>query len=400
MLESQPEGREHRLAGADRQDRRRRRRRCSIERREPTRQGRRGHARRSITAATCALIAHRELGQGAAQRRPRAAAARPRGRRAAAHADRRDSGCAAISPTSTSTSGSRCMPRRRQARRRRHGRRSASLDAQRRRPRGGRARRVRSRCCTTSRSSARRAATTGACASPAARSTGTATLARRRRRHCPTAASMARLTRFVGARARTSCTPVRSADRHRREQGEANTWPELDIAADAFISKRARRRQARAPRAARRRRTGASSKLSLANDAGRIDANGWWRVGARRSRRPSSTCSSTAEDAGAFLDALRLSDGGHAARRPRSTGSSMWAGAPQRLRLSVARRERSRSTSGAGQFTKIDPGIGKLLGVLSLQALPRRITLDFRDVFSEGFAFDDDRRRRRGSRRA
>jgi uncharacterized protein YhdP len=29
-----------------------------------------------------------------------------------------------------------------------------------------------------------------------------------------------------------------------------------------------------------------------------------------------------------------------------------------------------------------------LLGVLSLQSLPRRLTLDFRDVFSEGFAFD------------
>ena len=28
-------------------------------------------------------------------------------------------------------------------------------------------------------------------------------------------------------------------------------------------------------------------------------------------------------------------------------------------------------------------------GILSLQALPRRITLDFRDVFSEGFAFDE-----------
>jgi uncharacterized protein YhdP len=37
---------------------------------------------------------------------------------------------------------------------------------------------------------------------------------------------------------------------------------------------------------------------------------------------------------------------------------------------------------------KIEPGIGKLLGVLSLQALPRRISLDFRDIFSEGFAFD------------
>jgi uncharacterized protein YhdP len=43
---------------------------------------------------------------------------------------------------------------------------------------------------------------------------------------------------------------------------------------------------------------------------------------------------------------------------------------------------------GAGQFLKADPGIGKLLGVLSLQALPRRLSLDFRDVFSTGFAFD------------
>ena len=42
-----------------------------------------------------------------------------------------------------------------------------------------------------------------------------------------------------------------------------------------------------------------------------------------------------------------------------------------------------------GQFLKAnDPGIAKLLGVLSLQALPRRLTLDFRDVFSDGFAFD------------
>ena len=42
----------------------------------------------------------------------------------------------------------------------------------------------------------------------------------------------------------------------------------------------------------------------------------------------------------------------------------------------------------SGQFLKADPGIAKLLGVLSLQALPRRLTLDFRDVFSEGFVFD------------
>jgi uncharacterized protein (TIGR02099 family) len=41
-----------------------------------------------------------------------------------------------------------------------------------------------------------------------------------------------------------------------------------------------------------------------------------------------------------------------------------------------------------GQFLKADPGIAKLLGVLSLQSLPRRLSLDFRDVFTEGFPFD------------
>ncbi len=44
-----------------------------------------------------------------------------------------------------------------------------------------------------------------------------------------------------------------------------------------------------------------------------------------------------------------------------------------------------------GQFNKLEPGAGRLLGILSLQSLPRRITLDFRDVFSDGFAFDSIR---------
>jgi uncharacterized protein (TIGR02099 family) len=42
-----------------------------------------------------------------------------------------------------------------------------------------------------------------------------------------------------------------------------------------------------------------------------------------------------------------------------------------------------------GQFPKFEPGLGRLFGIFNLQALPRRITLDFHDVFSEGFGFDD-----------
>ena len=41
-----------------------------------------------------------------------------------------------------------------------------------------------------------------------------------------------------------------------------------------------------------------------------------------------------------------------------------------------------------GQFLEIEPGIGKLVSLMSLQMLPRRIALDFRDVFSKGFQFD------------
>ncbi len=41
-----------------------------------------------------------------------------------------------------------------------------------------------------------------------------------------------------------------------------------------------------------------------------------------------------------------------------------------------------------GRFAQVDPGVARLLGVISLQSLTRRIRLDFTDVFSDGFAFD------------
>ena len=45
-------------------------------------------------------------------------------------------------------------------------------------------------------------------------------------------------------------------------------------------------------------------------------------------------------------------------------------------------------TAKNGQFSKMDPGVGRLLGLLSLQSLPQRVSLDFRDIFSEGLAFE------------
>ncbi len=41
-----------------------------------------------------------------------------------------------------------------------------------------------------------------------------------------------------------------------------------------------------------------------------------------------------------------------------------------------------------GQILKVDPGVAKLLGVLSLQSLARFATLNFRDVIGEGLPFE------------
>jgi uncharacterized protein YhdP len=93
-----------------------------------------------------------------------------------------------------------------------------------------------------------------------------------------------------------------------------------------------------------------------------------------------------AKDAGDFLARFGFPDALQGAPT-KITGNLAWAGTPLEFdypTLSGALR----IEVGPGRFTRIEPGIGKLLGVLSLQSLPRRITLDFRDVFSEGFTFD------------
>jgi uncharacterized protein YhdP len=43
---------------------------------------------------------------------------------------------------------------------------------------------------------------------------------------------------------------------------------------------------------------------------------------------------------------------------------------------------------GPGQLDEIEPGAGRLFGLMSVIALPRRLSLDFTDVFDKGFGFD------------
>jgi len=69
-------------------------------------------------------------------------------------------------------------------------------------------------------------------------------------------------------------------------------------------------------------------------------------------------------------------------------GEVSWNGVPYSLDVPSLSGKVSELKVEKGQFLKGDAGAAKLLGVLSLQSIPRRLTLDFRDVFSSGFAFD------------
>lgn len=126
-------------------------------------------------------------------------------------------------------------------------------------------------------------------------------------------------------------------------------------------------------------------KLSITNPDGRVEGAGIWRM--QPPRRFNLDFRLVADDVGGLLGRVGFPG---TVRRGTATlsGKLHWSGSP--LAIDYPSLTGSMELDAAkGQFAKLDPGAaGKLLGLISLQGLPRRVTLDFQDVFSEGFAFD------------
>jgi len=64
-----------------------------------------------------------------------------------------------------------------------------------------------------------------------------------------------------------------------------------------------------------------------------------------------------------------------------------WPGGPGNFRLRRARGSLALDVD-AGRLLDVEPGVGRMLGVLNLGALERRLSLDFSDVLNTGFTFD------------
>jgi uncharacterized protein (TIGR02099 family) len=160
--------------------------------------------------------------------------------------------------------------------------------------------------------------------------------------------------------------------------------PSVDLSAERFEYKG--RAFGRVELAAQR--SGADwriEKLAMSNPDAAFRASGLWRSGV-----PSLSALEfdlQATDAGGLLNRLGYRDlvkGGRASLQ----GSLSWIGTPTAIDYpSLAGQVNLQAENG--RFLEIEPGIGKLISLMSLQALPRRIAFDFRDVFSKGFEFQE-----------
>jgi len=64
-----------------------------------------------------------------------------------------------------------------------------------------------------------------------------------------------------------------------------------------------------------------------------------------------------------------------------------WPGSPIDMRQKALSGELS-MTIGAGRFLELDPGVGRVFGLLSLGTLQRRLSLNFSDLVDKGLSFD------------
>jgi uncharacterized protein (TIGR02099 family) len=125
-------------------------------------------------------------------------------------------------------------------------------------------------------------------------------------------------------------------------------------------------------------------KLRLNNPDGELAGSGRWTHGLRQ--RTDLDFELNTGDIGKLLTRLGYEDAVRQGKA-RLAGSLRWNGPLTDLHYPSLSGELDVKAE-KGQFNKLEPGVGRLLGLISLQSLPRRLTLDFRDLFSEGLAFD------------
>ncbi|WP_281719110.1 YhdP family protein, partial [Pandoraea apista] len=141
------------------------------------------------------------------------------------------------------------------------------------------------------------------------------------------------------------------------------------------------------------------TKLELSNSAATLDVKGNWRTSRRRAaaaavaggaddvpRRTVLDFNLDVKDAGGLLDRLgqpkTLKDGSGTI-----SGRFGWRGGPDAIDYPTLGGKVAVDLK-RGQILKADPGLAKLLGILSVQTLAKILTFDFNSVIGSGLPFD------------
>ena len=185
----------------------------------------------------------------------------------------------------------------------------------------------------------------------------------------------------VVARLKHLTVPGEAPDRAQVDANTSGDMPALDVVAETFAT-RERTYGRMELNAVSDGRDWRIERLSLGLGDGSLVADGVWQSWASR---PSISLNIALDvsDAGAFLTRFGYPGtvkGGSA----KLEGKLGWVGSPQTIDYPTLTGTLALSAQ-KGQFLKTEPGIAKLLGVLSLQSW---VTLDFREMFGEGFVFD------------
>jgi len=165
---------------------------------------------------------------------------------------------------------------------------------------------------------------------------------------------------------------------------QAQSYPALDITAENFEfgKKKLGRLELQA---SEQNEDWSIEKLRIINPDSTLTAEGEWHNW-KRNPNTRMTLSWDINDLGKTLDRFGYPNtvkGGDADL----TGQLKWSGSPHEFDI-PGLSGNLQLDARHGQILKIQPGVGRLFSVLSLQNLPRRLTFDFRDVFSSGFTFD------------
>jgi uncharacterized protein (TIGR02099 family) len=145
------------------------------------------------------------------------------------------------------------------------------------------------------------------------------------------------------------------------------------------------------------------NKLNVTMPEAKLSANGFWayREAARNdvAIKGDTGLLNTLERRTTGIDfKLDISDAGQLLERfgfkgvvrngkGKLEGQLTWRGSPLAMNYPALAGQFNIQIDN-GQFLKVEPGVAKLLSVLSMQSIVKRLSFDFRDVFSEGFIFD------------